>query len=661
MKTKNAFVLPKAISFGRAALNLGAHRHEWLVTNGLGSYACGTVSGALARSYHGYLIAALNPPQTRTLMLSKVDESLSYQAKDYTLSCNHWEANEDLAGLKYVERFHLEGTTPVWTFAAADALLQKRLWLKQGENSAYLHYHYLRGIEPLLLRGKVLINYRDHHAKTRASNWQMQSEPLREGLKITAFEGAQSLYLRSPELELHAEHNWYHNYYLATEAYRGLDALDDNLHIASFEVRLEPGQSVSLIASTEANASLDAKSTLKARRHLELQLIAQSNFAKSDDWLKQLVLAAEQFLVSRPLAKGMGQSVIAGYPWFSDWGRDTMIALAGLTLTTGKEQSARQILLTYAQFVSEGMLPNRFPDTGKMAEYNTADASLWYVEAIWRYWHKTKDADLLQKLFPVLKDIIDWHLKGTRYGIKVARDGLLAAGQIGVQLTWMDAKVGDWVVTPRIGKPVEINALWFNALCIMSGFAKELGHDGTSYQQLAERCQSSFQRFWHQAGYLYDVLDGPEGHDASFRPNQLFALSLEHSPLTKTQQKIVLDACSRQLLCSYGLHSLAAFELSYQAQYGGDPRKRDGSYHQGTVWSWLIGPFVAAHYRIYQDTQTARSFLEPFSEHVKEHGLGSISEIFDANAPFHARGAFAQAWGVAEVLRISALLNAAES
>jgi predicted glycogen debranching enzyme len=348
-----------------------------------------------------------------------------------------------------------------------------------------------------------------------------------------------------------------------------------------------------------------------------------------------------------------GRSVIAGYHWFSDWGRDTMIALPGLTLATGRPQIAESILRTFARYVDRGMLPNRFPDAGEAPEYNTVDATLWYFEAIRAYHALTADDQLLRELFPVLKEIIYWHRHGTRYRVHVdPADGLLYAGEPGVQLTWMDAKVGDWVVTPRTGKPVEINALWYNALRAMEGFALRLGRSSASYARAAERALHGFQRYWNDAsGYCFDVLDGPQGNDPSLRPNQLLAVSLPHSPLGSAQQRAVVDTCSRRLLTSLGLRSLASEDADYKGHYGGDLRRRDAAYHQGTVWGWMIGPFVSAYLRVYRDPAAALTFLEPFAYHLLDHGLGSISEIFDGDSPFTPRGCIAQAWSVAEVLR----------
>jgi predicted glycogen debranching enzyme len=330
-----------------------------------------------------------------------------------------------------------------------------------------------------------------------------------------------------------------------------------------------------------------------------------------------------------------------------------MISLPGLTLATGRPEVGARILHTFAHYVDQGMLPNRFPDEDEAPEYNTVDATLWYFEALRAYLAATSDEMLVNDLYPVLRDIVDWHQRGTRYGIQLdPEDGLLYAGQEGVQLTWMDAKVDGWVVTPRMGKAVEVNALWYNALRIMAEFARCLGKETQTYEDLADRTAEGFVRFWNgERGYCYDVIDGPDGDDPALRPNQLLAVSLEYSPLAAAQQRAVVDACARQLLTSHGLRSLAPDDPAYMGHYGGDRRQRDAAYHQGTVWGWLIGPFVQAHMRVYGDRGQARSFLRPLLQHLGGHGLGSLSEIFDGDAPFSPRGCTAQAWTVAEVLR----------
>jgi predicted glycogen debranching enzyme len=648
-----------SIEFGReiASALETAQSREWLVTNGIGGFASGTVAGLLTRRYHGLLVAALQPPLGRTLLLAKLDETVTYDGAQYALFANHWVDDVvDPAGYRNIESFRLERGIPVWRFALADALLEKRIWMAAGANTTYIMYELRRATRPLTLDIKTLVNYRDYHSLTRDVGWQMAISPIAQGLRVAASDSAVPFYLLSDKAVASSAHEWYRGFDLPVEAYRGQDHREDHLLAGTFQASLKPGEGLTIVASTETNVDLDGRVVLKRRRRYEEKIMDQADLpgVGTPDWIRQLVLAADQFVVDRPLPDGSaGKSIIAGYPWFGDWGRDTMIGLPGLTLTTGRLEVARAILHTFAGYVDRGMLPNRFPDSGETPEYNTVDATLWYFEAIRAYYAATGDEQLLRELFPVLAEIIAWHRRGTRHNIKVdPADGLLYAGQQGVQLTWMDAKVGDWVVTPRIGKPVEVNALWYNALKVMASFTEELGESNEDYATAAERTMKGFDRFWNdRTGYCYDVIDGPDGDDGSLRPNQIFAVSLPESPLPAERQRAVVDACARHLLTSYGLRSLVPADPQYQGYYGGDQRQRDGAYHQGTVWGWLLGPFCLAHYRVYGDPDQAMQFLEPMTHHLSAAGLGSLSEIFDGEPPFTPRGCFAQAWSVAEVLR----------
>jgi len=659
-----------APDFGREVCGdlAAACSREWLVVNGIGGFASGTIAGALTRRYHGLLVAALAPPLGRTLLVSKVEEVVQYQGCSYPLGCNRWQSGlVSPEGYRYIERFRLEGTTPVWTFALADALLEKRIFMRRGENTTYVLYRLLRGSAPLRITIKALINYRDYHGETR-DGWTMRVETVSQrsgaatGIRVGAFDGARPCYLLSSGAAAAVRNDWYRDYSLALEKERGFAGVEHHLCAGEFTAVIPPGGSLSLVATTEEDAELDGERVYLERRRDEQALLARARASSEVPLVKQLVLAADQFVVSRPGAADLdGSTVIAGYPWFGDWGRDTMISLAGLTLWTGRPDRARSILRTFARFVDRGMLPNRFPDSGSVPEYNTADATLLYFEALAAYFAATGDETLLADLYPLLKDIIRWHLSGTRHGIRVdAADGLLCAGEPGVQVTWMDAKVGDWVVTPRIGKPVEVNALWYNALCTLADFADRLGQDGDgkNYRAQAAEVSQSFGRFMNPAtGYCFDVLDGPAGNDPSLRPNQILAVSLTHTPLAKSQSKAVVDACALHLLTSHGLRSLAPFEREYVGICNGDVRQRDSAYHQGTVWSWLIGPFALAHHRVYGDAEQARSYLLPLLHHLSAAGLGSISEIFDGDPPHAPRGCIAQAWSVAEWLRAYLLLS----
>src|SRR5450755_13105 len=555
-----------------------AEQREWLVTNGIGGFASGTVSGNLTRRYHGLLVAALDPPVGRMQLVAKLDETAHYDGADYALATNRWESGAvEPKGYLNIESFRLDGTTPVWRFEIADALIEKRVWMQHGENTTYVRYTLLRGSGPLELQIKAFVNYRDFHSSTHAGDWRMNIAALKNGVQVTAFEGATPFYLLSAQASVEPQQEWYRNCFLPQEKYRGLDDREDHLLAAVFRATLEPNQSILLVFSTNAGAQVDATPPMAQESVRQSSLLAQWSSsdaqaaASAPGWIRQLVLAADQFIVKRALPEEPdGRSIIAGYHWFADWGRDTMIALPGLTLTTGRADIARKILLAFARYVDGGMLPNNFPDAGGRPEYNTVDAALWFFEAVRQYFAATQDTATLRELFPVMTQMISAHRAGTRYQIhEDESDGLLRAGEPGVQLTWMDAKVGDWVVTPRIGKPVEINALWFNAACIIRDLGWRLGHyeAAADHAALATRIRASFEReFWFEAGgYLYDVIDGPEGdadesgrrRDRSLRPNQIFALSLPFALICGARAKRILEICTAELWTPVGLRSLA--------------------------------------------------------------------------------------------------------
>jgi predicted glycogen debranching enzyme len=656
------------VRFGREVCgNLAAaESREWLVTNGIGGFASGTVATGMTRRYHGLLIAALQPPLGRNQLVAVLDEIARYGGGSYALATHRWASGAvDPQGFHYIESFRLDATTPVWTYALADALLEKRVWMVQGENTTFIHYTLVRASGPLEIDLKALVNYRDFHSLTHAGDWHMRIAPVEHGLMVLPFEGATPFYLKSAQASCEPHHEWYRDCYLPRETERGLDDREDHLFAALFHGKLNLGESLTIVATTEATTPVDAEASCRKCVNHETGLQEawktqnEKSAASAPGWLRQLVLAADQFVVKRSLPEEPdGRSVIAGYHWFGDWGRDTMIALPGLALATGRAEVAKQILLAFARYVDGGMLPNNFPDAGGKPEYNTVDAALWYFEAVRQYFAATNDSATLQKLFPVLAGMIEAHVAGTRYNIHVdSNDGLLYAGGPGIQLTWMDAKIGDWVVTPRTGKAVEINALWINALETMAQFAGLLKKSADSYARLSAQAKNSFQKFWNaERNCCFDVIDVPGsakggGKDAALRPNQILAVSLAVSTLGKDQQKSVVDVCSQRLLTWYGLRSLAVGEPGYQGHYGGDQRARDAAYHQGTVWGWLLGPFAVAHLRVYGDRSAAMGHLEALGSHIGEYGLGTLAEIFDGDPPHAPRGCIAQAWTVAEILR----------
>jgi len=663
------------VQFGREVcgdLELAESR-EWLVTNCLGGYASGTVAGTATRRYHGLLVAAFQPPVKRTLLVNGLDESVRYLGTTYSLATNRWLSGfVSPKGYLQMESFHLEGSKPVWRYALADALIEKRLWMKQEENTTYVQFSLLRGRAPVEIDGKILVNYRDFHHTTQAHDWQVRVEPVPDGLRVQAFESATPFFLKSAAASWTPHREWYRDYFLPEERRRGLDDHEDRLYAAQFHCQLNLGESITLVLSTEESAALDGEQARTLQSNHEWKLFqawqarhTQTCGAPAEDepgWLWQLVLASDQFLARRSLAdQSTAWTILAGYPWFSDWSRDAMVALPGLTLSLGRPEIGGNILRAFSRHLSDGLLPNDFPDSGAAPNYNTADATLWFFEAVRQYFDCTRDFNLIQELFPVLAGIIDAHVHGTRYNIKVdPADALLSAGTPEVQLTWMDAKIGDWVVTPRTGKPVEINALWINALHTISQLARILVRPAEGYQRLEDKATRNFQKFWNtDRNCCFDVIDTPAGkRDSALRPNQIFAVSLPVSPLSHQQQKAVVEIVAEHLLTSYGLRSLGPFETGYKGEYDGGSRERDSAYHQGTVWGWLLGPFALAHYRVYQDAAQAKSFLEPLGRTVTNGGLGTLGEIFNGDPPFSPAGCIAQAWTVAEVLRAWEYLSA---
>ncbi len=656
-----------------------ASRLEWLVTNGIGGYASGTVGGALTRRYHGLLVAALKPPVERTLLLVKLAERVFVDGAWVDLDLNHWAGGvSSPLGHLHLESFRLDGTVPVWTWAIGHTRLEKRVWMEQGQNTTYVQYRLAAAPHPVTLSLRALVNHRDHHATVSAGVRTPVVEPVTGGLEVRAFEGATPLWLFVDGAEARPASVWYRNYTLAIETERGLDDREDHLLAGEFTRTLQPGEVLTCVASTRHDAGRGALALAGAlhRRHahehalLEAWSHSHAKLAReAPPWIRQLVLAADAFVVERAAggeealraSPSAPRSVIAGYPWFTDWGRDTMIALPGLTLATGRPEIARAVLLLFAAHVDRGMLPNCFPDDGSPPEYNTVDAALWFFQAVDAYVEQTGDVELLERVYPALEDIGAWYERGSRFGIRVdPHDWLVTQGADGVALTWMDARVEDWVVTPRRGKPVEVNALWYGALMAMARFAKRLGRNEKSHDEMAQRVVNSFARFWNaDTGCLYDVLDGPNGPDASIRPNQVFACSLPDSPLDTPQRRGVVDVVGRRLLTSYGLRSLAPSEPGYRGHMTGDRRTRDGAYHQGTVWTWLLPHYALAHYSAFGDREEALRLLAPLADLHRAVAMGTLPEVADGDPPHAPRGCFAQAWTVAETLRAWHELSAA--
>jgi predicted glycogen debranching enzyme len=653
--------LPSFIRFGRDICGdlAQAERREWWLANGLGAYAAGTVAGTLTRRYHGLLIAPVNPPMGRHLVLAKADATFSNGANEWPLASNRWKSGAVVPqGHLHVESFHLEGRMPVWRYAFGDLTLETRIWMEPGANTTYLAYRLVSPIRKrergYRLRVRLLVNARDHHQSARPWEFNPVIECDTHLLRVI-HPNWFTLYFRARGGPLESRHEWIEQFDLPVERERGLPDEDNHLCVGMATLDLMPGEWVGLVASLHDNASPYLEEAMRRFQARDAALlkrakVQQPELLDAPPWMDQLLLAADSFVFARPIPEVPdGESVIAGFPWFGDWGRDTMIALPGLTLATGRYQSAAKILKTFARFIHQGMLPNVFPGAGATPEYNTVDAALWYVEAWRAYFAASGDELALAEVFPVLQEIIEWHMRGTRYRIHMdAADGLLYAGEPGVQLTWMDAKIGDWVVTPRIGKPVEINAFWYNALLSMAQFAKALKQPAAAYREYAATTRAGFQRFVNpENGGLYDVIDGPQGNDPTLRPNQIFAVSLPFSPLDPEMQAQVVRLCGETLLTSYGLRSLAPHHPDYRSHYQGGVWERDGAYHQGPVWGWLLGHYALAEYRVHGDAAAAQARLEPLADHLKDAGLGTVSEIFDGAEPHTPRGCPSQAWSVA--------------
>ncbi|MEP6849121.1 MAG: amylo-alpha-1,6-glucosidase [Acidobacteriota bacterium] len=623
---------------------------EWLETNGIGGFASGSISGALTRRYHGLLTAATEPPLGRITMLSKFEETLIIGDDHFELSTNEFPGKVFPDGYKYLTGFRLD-PFPIWTYEISGVILEKRIFMPNGENTTVVRYKASGMIlSPLKLELRPLLSYVDyHHLQHVTAEFNGEFSSNGGVVSMQPYPTLPNLNFGHNALAIEKSGYWYRNFEDEIERERGFDYNEDLFQpfVMTFDLA---GEAI-VIVSTDVRKAEDTAllEPLEVERRRELITIAEAE----GDFTKQLVLAADQFIVDR----GEGETVIAGYPWFSDWGRDTMIALPGLTLATNRPDVAKDILLEFSKHVSKGMLPNRFADAGGTAEYNTVDATLWYFEAIRAYVEKTGDLEfVLEHLYETLADIVVWHMRGTRYNIHVDTDGLLYAGEEGVQLTWMDAKVGDRVITPRIGKPVEIQALWFNALIIMSEFAEEFGDkaDKKLYLSMAELCKQSFNGvFWNdEEACLYDVVVNGS-RDASIRPNQILAASLKHSMLDEEKARKVVEKVEAELLTSVGLRSLSPKDSRYVGIYIGSPVERDSAYHQGTTWGWLIGGYVDAHRRVFPDMEEKiTALLAGFERTLHEGAVGQVAEIFDGDAPHRSRGCFAQAWSVAELLRV---------
>ncbi|HYP01792.1 MAG TPA: amylo-alpha-1,6-glucosidase [Pyrinomonadaceae bacterium] len=643
-----------------------ATRREWLETNNLGGFASSTITGTNTRRYHGLLTAALRPPTGRVVLLSKLEETLILDGQRFDLSTNVYQS-----GVVHPQGFRLQidfrlDPFPVFTYQIGGARVEKRIFMLHGENTTVVRYHVSgAGASSVSLEIRPLVAFRDYHSLQReALDIFLQAELKQNLVSLFKQDDSSQLFLAHNAGQVSIEGYWYRRFEYAEERARGFDFHEDLFNPCLLVWQGEPGDfACDIIASTTEHAAGDAPAFEQRERERRQDNAAAASSGESADgekddvYLGSLVAAADQFLVRRGDSLS---SVIAGYHWFTDWGRDTMISLGGLAFARGKFDTAREILLAFAAHMREGVIPNRFPDADEQPEYNNVDGTLWFVNAVGELVRRTGDiAFAREHLYARLREFIEWHERGTIYSIRADEDGLLGAGQEDVQLTWMDAKIGDFVVTPRTGKAVEIQALWYNALRTIEEIAARLEDDPmrNHCRALAELARASFHGlFWNEAGScLYDHINRSGEPDASVRPNQIFALSLPHPIMTGARGRSVIETVERELLTPYGLRSLSPRHPDYRPRYEGDSYARDTAYHQGTVWAWLIGPFVTAYLRVHGRTpasiEQARGSLRACREHLTGAGVGQVSEIFDGDAPHTPRGCIAQAWSVAELLR----------
>ena len=628
-----------------------ASQHEWLETNGLGGWASSSISCANTRRYHGLLVAAILPPAERMVLLSKLDETIIVKDERIELSSNlYLEKIVSPDGYKHLNSFTKE-LFPEWIYEAAEIRLKKTIGMIHGENTVVIIYNVEKADSPFTLELLPFVAARGYHSLNDEGPHMHWDANFADGIFHNQPDGKTDLFIQVPGSSYAHTPRWFNHFQYSVEQYRGLDFTEDLFNHGIFSIELKQDDSIGIIISTEDPTGRSAHDLL-SKESLRRQLLL--NDQPDDETSRQLILAADQFIVKRDENL---KTIIAGYHWFTDWGRDTMISLPGLCLSTGRFDDAKKIIAAFAKSVSQGMLPNRFRDNGEDPEYNNVDGTLWYFIAVYKYLKATGDKDfVLNEILPVLKEIIDSHYKGTRYNIHVDNDGLLYAGEAGQQLTWMDARIGTWVVTPRTGKPVEIQALWYNTLRIFAELLQynSQQHDAFLVNASAEKAKQSFvAKFWHERGnYLYDNIDENGKQDTTLRPNQLFAISLPFALIEDEKANAVLNIVEEQLYTPVGLRSLPRTDSNYIPVYGGDQWHRDSAYHQGTVWSWLLGPYIDALEKVKKKKATVIQVIENFKYHLEEGCIGSVSEIFDGKAPHYPRGCVAQAWGVAEILRV---------
>ncbi|ADI74185.1 glycogen debranching enzyme [Methanohalobium evestigatum Z-7303] len=627
---------------------------EWLVTNGLGGYASSTIIGANTRTYHGLLVSALNPPVDRTLMLSSVDEEIYVNGSLYRLATHKYPMTVHPEGYKYLNEVSFK-PFPAFVYQVENTEIIKQIFMQYGENTTIISYQVNCSDNNTVFRLIPLVNLRNFHYTTRSNDIKFEQSPVKYGTKIV---GKNQFFHLHSNIKYTPEDVWYYNLEYDMERYRGLEYQEDNYNPGFFELNLGKGENnIFIAASTNGEISNQSWNDIKDIYENEIKRANSHGYIFEKDFPNQLSKTADSFIVNRKSTNS--ESIVAGYHWFSDWGRDAMISLPGLTLVTGRFNEASRILKGFAANCQDGLIPNRFADTDNdNPDYNTVDASLWFIHAAGKYFEYTSDLGTIRDVWNTIREIIHHYIRGTYFNIQMDKDSLIKYDS---QLTWMDAKVDGIEVTPRRGKTCEINALWYNALKTASLLAENLGLLHEEYDKTADRVKSSFvDTFWNDNnGCLFDCIsigdDGEIYKDPSIRPNQIFAVSLPYTMLSHDKEKMIVDKVKDKLLTSKGLRTLSPEDEKYRGIYSGGPYERDFAYHNGTVWPWLMGPFIDAYLKVNNDSvenrEYARSLLLGFENHFKEAGIGTISEVFDGDYPHNPGGCVSQAWSVAEILR----------
>ncbi len=636
---------------------------EWIDTNGLGGYSSSTIGLVNTRRYHGLLVAAAKPPVERYVLLSSLEDAIEINNEKFSLSSHIYPGTVHPHGYEYLLQFSLD-PFPTFIYEIGDTQIKKTIFLLDRENSLVISYKLLKADAPVKLEVRPLLAFRDYHALTMENSALNPSVETSKGrIKIHPYESLPPLYFCHNAVITDKSGYWYKNFEYIRELERGLDYREDLFSPFCLIYSFLSMNEVFLCVSTQPKREFDLSEA--TGQELERRIKVAASFPTKDRLWSYLWQTAETFVVER---RDGEKGIMAGYHWFGDWGRDTMISLNGLLLVRGKYEEAKRILLSYSHYAKQGIIPNRFPDFGETPEYNTVDASLWYINAVYDYLERSDDVETVEtQLYPILKKIIKFYREGTHYNIKMDQDGLLKSGEGNTALTWMDARVRGIPVTPRHGKAVEVNALWYNALSIISELARRFGDAKLkeAYAVLARRAKESFnQCFWNEEkGYLYDVIM-EEAKDPSLRPNQIFAISLPFAVLDEKKWKQVLKVVEEELLTPFGLRTLSPKDPKYIPSYEGESERRDAAYHQGTVWPWLMGAFVTACLKAFGKSKEVKMKvkrqLDYLVEHVEDIGLGSISEIFDGEHPHTAHGCISQAWSVAELLRAYELLKSDE-